>query len=92
MLNDQNKPYYTHHKQEAKDLVKSLNERFEAKEKEEYSELSLKEKVELEIKKCGYTWKFVDILDAFDQVKGGYYVSHTAKELVMKFYDEFEKY
>ncbi len=42
-------------------------------------------KIEAYIKEKGYTWTVEGIIDKFRESEQGYYISHTAKDVVSKF-------
>jgi hypothetical protein len=56
----------------------------------EFEELT--EKIDAYIKECRYTWTVKSIIEQYQKRVRGEYISHTAKEVVLKFENELHKF
>jgi len=51
----------------------------------------MREKIEQYIKSKGYTWSYESIMLQYEQYKKGFYVSHTAKEVIKNIVEPNDK-
>jgi hypothetical protein len=57
---------------------------------QEYDEMC--ECIDVYIKECNYTWTVEKIIEQYHKRMRGEYISHTAKDVVIKFENELNKF